>query len=102
MRKSVTDMDTDIRPPGPRRIRILADTGYWQIFGYRPVSGYPDPAGRHPDTGQHPDAHRYPDIGRYPDPGRYPDIGRYPAPGRGRDEGADTCPLIPQPLLDLI
>ena len=33
--------DTDIRPPGPRRIQILADTSYWQISGYRPVSGYP-------------------------------------------------------------
>ena len=41
-----TDTDTDIRPPGPRPIRILADTDI------RISAGYPD-------------AHRYPDAGGY-------------------------------------
>ena len=35
-----TDTDTDIRPPGPRPIRILADTDIRRISVYRPVPSY--------------------------------------------------------------
>ena len=65
-----TDTDTDIRPPGPRPIRILADTDI------RISAGYPD-IGRYPVPGRHPDAHRHPDTGRYPDAHRHPGTGRY-------------------------
>ena len=65
-----TDTDTDIRPPGPSRIRILADTDIRISAGIRIT-------GRHLDAGGHPDAHRHPDTGRYPDAHRHPGTGRY-------------------------